>query len=161
MNTSITPRLLLVDDDVELCELLAEYLSSEGFAVSLAHDGVTGATRAAREPWDVVILDVMMPGMNGFDALRKIKATSSVPVMMLTARGEDTDTVVGLELGADDYVAKPVNPRVLTARLRALLRRGAAEQGAGNVRVGESGAGYHTPPRPGAGHGGGVDRRRI
>lgn len=137
MTTSNTPRLLLVDDDVELCELLAEYLASEGFAVSLAHDGLSGAARATSEPWDVVILDVMMPGMNGFDALRKIKAATAIPVMMLTARGEDTDTVVGLELGADDYVAKPVNPRVLTARLRALLRRGVTEHAGGAVRVGD------------------------
>ncbi|HEY0720862.1 MAG TPA: response regulator transcription factor [Gammaproteobacteria bacterium] len=137
MNTSTIPRLLLVDDDVELCELLAEYLASEGFAVALAHDGITGAARATNEPWDVVILDVMMPGMNGFDVLKQIKAKESVPVMMLTARGEDTDTVVGLELGADDYVAKPVNPRVLTARLRALLRRGAGDQATSAVRVGD------------------------
>lgn len=137
MNRPVTPRLLLVDDDEELCELLAEYLASEGFEVALAHDGISGAARALAEHWEVVILDVMMPGMNGFDVLKKIKAATTIPVMMLTARGEDTDTVVGLELGADDYVAKPVNPRVLTARLRALLRRGAAEQGAGNVRVGD------------------------
>lgn len=137
MTTSTIPRLLLVDDDVELTELLAEYLVTEGFDVSLAHDGISGAKRATSEHWDAVILDVMMPGMSGFDALRQIKATVSVPVMMLTARGEDTDTVVGLELGADDYVAKPVNPRVLTARLRALLRRSGNEHSSTGMRVGD------------------------
>ena len=137
MTQPTTPRLLLVDDDVELCELLAEYLASEGFEVSVAHDGINGVARATTERWDVVILDVMMPGMNGFDVLKQIKATAEMPVMMLTARGEDTDTVVGLELGADDYVAKPVNPRVLTARLRALLRRGASEHVSSGIRVGD------------------------
>lgn len=116
-------KILLIDDDEGLCELLDEYLSSEGFAVTSVHDGEAAVTHAAEGGWDAVILDVMLPGMNGFDVLKRIKADFGAPVLMLTARGEDTDTVLGLELGADDYVAKPCSPRVLVARLRALLRR--------------------------------------
>lgn len=129
------PRLLLADDDVALCELLAEYLGEEGFAVTAVHDGNSAVAQAIAGDWDGIILDVMMPGMNGFDALRSIRAHSAVPVLMLTARGEDTDTVLGLELGADDYVAKPISPRVLVARLRALLRRHAEPEGM--LRVGD------------------------
>ena len=126
---SDAPHLLLIDDDTALCELLAEYLGSEGFRVTTLHDGNSAVERLKREPhWDAIILDVMMPGMNGFDVLKSIRPHNSTPVLMLTARGEDTDTVLGLELGADDYVAKPVSPRVLVARLRALLRRGQSEQ---------------------------------
>lgn len=130
------PRILLVDDDVELCELLTDYLSGEGFEVVSVHDGRSAMARATEPGWDAVILDVMLPGMNGFDVLRHIKPGLDAPVLMLTARGEDTDTVVGLELGADDYVAKPANPRVLMARLRALLRR-KAEPSHGPLRVGD------------------------
>lgn len=121
------PNILLVDDDRDLCELLGEYLESEGFSVESVHDGESGAALAVDGEWDAIILDVMMPGMSGFDVLKRIKPTVTAPVLMLTARGEDTDTVVGLELGADEYVAKPCSPRVLVARLRALLRRGGAE----------------------------------
>ncbi len=117
-------RILLIDDDKPLCELLTEYLESEGFSVESVHDGESGAARSRGETWDAIILDVMMPGMSGFDVLKQIRPAVSAPVLMLTARGEDTDTVVGLELGADEYVAKPCSPRVLVARLRALLRRG-------------------------------------
>lgn len=117
------PKILLIDDDREMCELLGEYLESEGFTVESVHDGRAGTTRALAGDWDAIILDVMMPGMSGFDVLKQIKPSVSAPVLMLTARGEDTDTVVGLELGADEYVAKPCSPRVLVARLRALLRR--------------------------------------
>ena len=131
-------RILLVDDDEELCEMLAEYLATEGFEVAQAHDGISGVERAREGEWDAMILDVMMPGMNGFDVLRALRPTFTTPVLMLTARGEDMDTVVGLELGADDYVAKPANPRVLVARLRALLRRGGSEQEDESVvRVGD------------------------
>ena len=130
------PKILLIDDDEALCELLAEYLAGEGFAVQAVHDGAQGETRALAEPWDAIILDVMLPGMNGFDVLKRIKPKTATPVLMLTARGEDTDTVLGLELGADDYVAKPVSPRVLTARLRALLRRHGEEAG-GALHVGD------------------------
>jgi DNA-binding response OmpR family regulator len=131
-------KILLVDDDVELCEMLAEYLATEGFEVTAVHDGRAALERAAQGGWDAVILDVMMPGMSGFDVLRALRPITSAPVLMLTARGEDTDTVVGLELGADDYVAKPCSPRVLVARLRALLRRTHGEEAAGAaLRVGD------------------------
>ncbi|MEW6647293.1 MAG: response regulator transcription factor [Pseudomonadota bacterium] len=130
-------RILLIDDDEALCELLAEYLAGEGFVVQAVHDGVQGEAQAIAGEWDAIILDVMLPGMNGFDVLKRIKPKTSTPVLMLTARGEDTDTVLGLELGADDYVAKPVSPRVLVARLRALLRRQGEEGASGVVRVGD------------------------
>jgi two-component system response regulator CpxR len=130
-------RILLIDDDEALCELLAEYLAGEGFAVQAVHDGVQGEAQAIAGEWDAIILDVMLPGMNGFDVLKRIKPKTATPVLMLTARGEDTDTVLGLELGADDYVAKPVSPRVLVARLRALLRRQGEEAPVGVVRVGD------------------------
>jgi len=130
------PRILLVDDDIELCELLTDYLSGEGFEVVSVHDGRSAVQRALEPGWDAVILDVMLPGMNGFDVLKHIKPACEAPVLMLTARGEDTDTVVGLELGADDYVAKPANPRVLVARLRALLRR-KTDAGPGLLHVGD------------------------
>lgn len=129
------PRVLLIDDDTELCELLVEYLSAEGFEVEAVHTGPDGVEATERGHWDAVVLDVMLPGMNGFDVLRRIKPRLKAPVLMLTARGEDTDTVVGLELGADDYVAKPCNPRVLVARLRALIRRHQPDNGP--LRVGD------------------------
>lgn len=131
------PRILLVDDDTELCEMLAEYLATEGFEVAAVHDGPAALERAPKDQWDAMILDVMLPGMNGFDVLRRLRPLLSAPVLMLTARGEDTDTVVGLELGADDYVAKPCNPRVLVARLRALLRRQGPEHAPSPIRIGD------------------------
>lgn len=130
-------RILLVDDDEALCELLAEYLADEGFEVHAVHDGTAALARGGEGGWDAVILDVMLPGMSGFDILKQLKAQEDVPVLMLTARGEDTDTVLGLELGADDYVAKPCSPRVLVARLRALLRRRAAPADAAMLQVGD------------------------
>jgi two-component system response regulator CpxR len=131
------PRILLIDDDRGLCELLGEYLESEGFAVESVHDGRSGVERALAGEWDAIILDVMMPGMSGFDVLRQLKPVLSAPVLMLTARGEDTDTVVGLELGADEYVAKPCSPRVLVARLRALLRHRGVQEEADHYRLGD------------------------
>lgn len=131
------PNILLIDDDVALCELLGEYLGSEGFAVRAVHDGTAGTHAATDGEWDAIILDVMLPGMSGFDVLKRIKPQCHAPVLMLTARGEDTDTVLGLELGADDYVAKPCSPRVLVARLRALLRRGQEEMASSTLRVGD------------------------
>ncbi len=123
----MTVRVLLVDDDVDLCELLTEYLATEDFQVTAVHNGKSALERATAETWDAVVLDVMLPGMSGLDVLRRIRPLLSVPILMLTAREEDTDTVVGLELGADDYVAKPCSARVLVARLRALLRRHGAD----------------------------------
>jgi two-component system OmpR family response regulator len=116
-------HVLLVDDDVDLSEMLKEYLRHEGFEVDIAHDGERGAERALAGAYDIAVLDVMMPGINGIEVLRRIRATSRLPVLMLTARGDDLDRVLGLELGADDYVPKPCTPRELVARLRAILRR--------------------------------------
>ena len=116
-------RLLLVDDDVELCEILTEYFSAEGFDVESAHDGVRGLERARSGEHAIMILDLLLPGMRGLDVLRQLRAHSNVPVLILTARGEDVDRILGLELGADDYLPKPFNSRELLARVRAILRR--------------------------------------
>lgn len=116
-------RILLVDDDIELCEMLGQFLAAEGFVVESAHDGEAAIHRALSEPFDLMVLDVMMPRRSGLDVLRTLRPRLRVPILMLTARGDDVDCIVGLELGADDYLAKPCNPRVLTARIRALLRR--------------------------------------
>ena len=116
-------RLLLIDDDIELCQLMADYLKPMGFEVDMEHDGELGAERATSETWAAIILDVMIPGCDGFEVLRRIRAKSKVPVMMLTGRGEEVDRIVGLELGADDYLPKTFSSRELLARLRAVLRR--------------------------------------
>lgn len=116
-------KLLLVDDDMELSGLLSDYLSREGYSVSTACNGEDGVREALSGNYDLIVLDIMMPGMNGIDALRAIRAASALPVLMLTARGDDIDRIVGFELGADDYVPKPFNPRELAARIRAILRR--------------------------------------
>lgn len=116
-------KVLLIDDDIELVAMLKEYLEQEGFAVSAAHDGEAGVAAALSGEYAIAILDVMMPGMNGIEALNRIRRESRIPVLMLTARGDDTDRVVGLEFGADDYVPKPCTPRELAARIRAILRR--------------------------------------
>jgi DNA-binding response OmpR family regulator len=121
----VTTHALLIDDDRALAELLGEYLGPHGVRLSHAADGAEGLARLARGGVDVVLLDVMMPGIDGLEVLRRIRARSAVPVLMLTARGDQTDRVVGLELGADDYLPKPVFPRELLARLRAVLRRAA------------------------------------
>jgi two-component system OmpR family response regulator/two-component system response regulator CpxR len=115
--------VLLVDDDVELAEMLGDYLAQDGFVVSTVHDGVSGVEAALTGKYEIVVLDVMMPGISGSETLRRIRAVSSVPVVMLTAKGDDMDRIIGLELGADDYVPKPCQPRELAARLRAILRR--------------------------------------
>lgn len=117
-------RILVIDDDKELCELLKEYLVPEGFEVEAAHDSNRGIERALSGEHDFVVLDVMLPGVSGFEVLRSLRLTSTVPVLMLTARGEDVDRIVGLEMGADDYLPKPFNPRELVARIRAIRRRG-------------------------------------
>ena len=116
-------RLLLIDDDTELCSLLAELLKNEGFAVECVHEGYRGLERALHGGFSLAILDVMLPGLDGFEILRRLRKESRVPVLMLTARGEDVDRIVGLELGADYYLPKPFNPRELVARVRAILRR--------------------------------------
>ena len=115
--------ILVIDDDVELCELVTEYLEGEGFGVEVINDGADGVEKALSEDFRLIILDVMLPGLNGLEVLRRIRAHSQVPVMMLTARGEEVDRIVGLEVGADDYLPKPFNPRELVARIRAILRR--------------------------------------
>lgn len=119
-------NVLIVDDDETLCQLLIDYLEPEGFAVSAVHNGREGLAQAGNDHFDVMILDVTMPGMMGTDVLRELRKTSSLPVIMLTARGDDVDRIVGLELGADDYMPKPFNTRELVARIRAVLRRGAS-----------------------------------
>jgi two-component system response regulator CpxR len=116
-------RLLLADDDLELTELLSEYLAAEGFEVDCVHDGEQAVSKVGAGDYDLLILDIMMPRMNGFDALREVRRQNQTPVLMLTARGDDVDRIVGLEMGADDYLAKPCNPRELVARIRAILRR--------------------------------------
>jgi two-component system OmpR family response regulator len=115
--------VLLIDDDVELVEMFKEYLELEGFEVKVAHDGADGAKKALQQPLDIVVLDVMMPKVNGIETLKAIRQQSNVPVIMLTARGDNTDRIIGLELGADDYVPKPSTPREIVARIRAILRR--------------------------------------
>lgn len=122
MSTKL-PRVLLADDDVELCSLIAKYLTTEGFELDTVHDGAVALERLQKVVYDLVMLDVMMPRKSGLDVLRELRKTHQTPVLILTARGDDVDHIVGLELGADDYVAKPCNPRVLTARIRAVLRR--------------------------------------
>ena len=122
-------RVLVVDDDVELCDLVKEFLGPEGLQVEAVHNGNRGLERALTGEHALVVLDVMLPGMNGLDVLRKLRASSTVPVLLLTARGQDVDRIVGLELGADDYLPKPFNPRELVARIRAILRRTRGEAG--------------------------------
>jgi DNA-binding response OmpR family regulator len=119
----VSVRILLIDDDKRLHELLETYLSQNGASLDWAADGSQGLVALARDAYDVVLLDVMMPGIDGLETLRRIRQKSAVPVLMLTARGDEADRVVGLELGADDYVQKPFSPRELLARIRAVLRR--------------------------------------
>lgn len=116
-------KLLLVDDDLELNKLLSTYLTQEGFEVTAVMDGASAVKAASLHEYALIVLDVMMPGMNGIEALSRIRMNSSVPVLMLTARGDDIDRIMGLEMGADDYVPKPCLPRELVARIRAILRR--------------------------------------
>jgi two-component system response regulator CpxR len=119
----MSQTILIADDDTELCELLGEYLGQEGFEVRMAFDGEQALVESRRPGLDAMVLDIMMPRMNGIDVLRKLRKESELPVIMLTARGDDLDRIIGLELGADDYLAKPANPRELLARIRAVLRR--------------------------------------
>ena len=119
----MAPNILLVEDDRRLAEMVSEYLGEAGFSVSVAGDGRTGLARLAAEPCDALVLDLMLPDMDGLEVCRQLRAFSDVPVLMLTARGDAMDRVVGLEIGADDYLPKPFEPRELLARLRAILRR--------------------------------------
>jgi DNA-binding response OmpR family regulator len=121
------PRLLLIDDDRKLCRLIAAYLQPLGYDVTAVHTGPEGVERAA-EPWQALILDLMLPGMDGFEVLKQIRKTSDVPVLMLTARGDEADRIVGLEIGADDYLPKTFSTRELLARLRAVIRRSASRR---------------------------------
>jgi len=118
--------VLLVDDDIELCSMLEDYLMRHGFQVTTEHNGEVGLRRALTGDFSIVLLDVMLPGLDGFEVLRRLRTSSQVSVLLLTARGEDIDRIVGLEIGADDYLPKPFNPRELLARIRAILRRTAA-----------------------------------
>jgi two-component system, OmpR family, response regulator CpxR len=113
----------MIDDDVELCSLVGELLAREGFSVESEQEGIRGLAKAREGNCDLIILDVMLPGLDGFEILRRLRKESRIPVLMLTARGEDVDRIIGLELGADDYLPKPFNPRELVARVRAILRR--------------------------------------
>src|SRR5579859_5881019 len=117
------PRLLLVDDDRDLCQLVAQYLEPEGFTLSVVHTGAEGIKRAVEDSHELIVLDVMLPDKKGFDVLREIRTRVRIPVLMLTAKGDEFDRVLGLELGADDYLPKPFSPRELIARISAILRR--------------------------------------
>src|ERR1700736_5250398 len=124
------PRVLIVDDDPNVSEVVARYLEREGYRVEPVHDGSLGLERALADPPDLIVLDVMLPGLGGLEVCRRLRAAVPVPVIMLTARGEEIDRITGLELGADDYVAKPFSPRELTARVKAVLRRAAGAMSA-------------------------------
>ena len=131
-------RVLLVDDDVQLCKLLAERLETEGFTMETVNDGSRGLEQALSKEYALVVLDLMLPKMGGLDVLRRLRKVSPIPVLILTARGEDSDRILGLELGADDYVQKPFNPRELIARIRAILRRsGGTDLAAGPLILGD------------------------
>jgi DNA-binding response OmpR family regulator len=132
----MTIRALLIDDDVRLFELLSSYLGNNDVDVSHATDGGRGLAELERQPYDVVLLDVMMPGMSGLDVIQRLRSKSTAPVVMLTAKGDETDRIVGLEMGADDYLPKPFNPRELLARIRAVLRRASPEVAGKELRVG-------------------------
>lgn len=128
-------RLLIIDDDTELCSLLKEFLEREEYTVQCVNEGREGLEQAQQGSYDLIILDVMLPGLDGFEILKRLRTASRVPVLMLTARGEDVDRIVGLELGADDYLPKPFNPRELVARVKAILRRTETKSNRGRVEV--------------------------
>ena len=132
----MSAQVLLADDDVELSGMLREYLERGGFGVTAVYDGEAAARLALSGAYQIIVLDVMMPKLDGIEALRQIRQTSRVPVIMLTARGDDVDRIVGLELGADDYVPKPCTPRELVARLRAILRRAQPAADGGPLEIG-------------------------
>jgi len=135
----MSEKILLIDDDVELVEMLRDYLTQEGFEVIVRHDGETGIREALKGVCSLAVVDVMMPGINGIEVLRRVRQESSIPIIMLTARGDDTDRIIGLELGADDYVPKPCTARELTARIRAILKRvnNSSRDGDQKIHLGE------------------------
>ena len=137
MDTSVPPRILIVDDDPALRELLSTYLAANGFAVEAVGDGTAMRAALAGGLPDAIVLDLMLPGEDGLALTRAVRAQSNVPILILSARGEEVDRVIGLEVGADDYLAKPFGPRELLARLRALLRRGQPAAGAGAAPAAE------------------------
>jgi two-component system, OmpR family, response regulator CpxR len=122
-------QILVIDDDIELCELVAEYLEPDGYKVEAVHDGEVGLERALSGEHALAVLDYMLPTMNGFEVLRRIRARSKLPIVMLTARGDDINRIIGLQMGADDYLPKPFNPLELVARISAVLRRSQTEPG--------------------------------
>ena len=130
----MSAAILIIDDDTELCALLSDFLSLEGFQTSAVHDGAEAVTHCHEQQYDAIVLDIMLPGLQGLDVLRQLRLFTNTPILMLTARGEDTDRILGLELGADDYLPKPCNPRELSARLRAILRRGRLPRTASGVQ---------------------------
>jgi len=129
---STSGRILVIDDDAELCKLVARFLTAEGFRVETVRTSTQGVERARSGEHELIVLDVMLPGMDGFEILRRLRTESRTPVLMLTARGDDLDRILGLEIGADDYLPKPFNPRELAARIRAILRRANASASAPN-----------------------------
>ncbi len=135
LQAGMKPTILVIDDDVEMTEMLSEYLEPEGFSVAVCHDGDSGLKKALQENYLLVVLDVMLPRLNGFEVLRRLRAASQVPVLMLTARGDSVDRIVGLQAGADDYLPKPFDPQELVARVQAILRRTAP----GAIRSDEQG----------------------
>lgn len=122
-ETATRTRLLVVDDDLKFCRLISDYLSRYGYDVTLVHDGLAALQIALSSTWDAIVLDVMLPGLEGYGVLKRLREETQVPILMLTAMGDETDRIVGLELGADDYLPKTFSPRELVARLRAVLRR--------------------------------------
>ena len=132
----MSEQILLIEDDVRLAAMVSDYLGQSGFAITAAHSGADGLMRHTAQDFDAVILDLMLPDTDGLEVCRKLRATSTIPVLMLTAKGDPMDRIIGLELGADDYLPKPFEPRELLARLRAILRRGRQPQPAGVARFG-------------------------
>jgi DNA-binding response OmpR family regulator len=132
----VTDRILLIEDDRRLAEMVSNYLAEAGFTTAIARNGGSGLALHDREPFDLLILDLMLPDMDGLDVCRRIREKSETPILMLTARGDAMDRVVGLEMGADDYLPKPFEPRELLARLRALLRRSKSEHKPDMLRFG-------------------------
>jgi DNA-binding response OmpR family regulator len=132
-STAAPPRILVVEDDLTVSEVVTRYLEREGFVVEVAYDGAVALERALADPPELVVLDLMIPSLDGFEVCRRLRAAAPVPVIMLTARGEESDRIAGLELGADDYVSKPFSPRELTARIKAVLRRATGSVAAGGA----------------------------